>query len=113
MRPSTRSALLRYRVMAFVVGTGLLILCATMVLKYVPSIDNPGPVQVWGPIHGFLFMVYVLVTVDLGFRLRWSIVRILLVSFAGTIPFVSFWAEHEVVTQVRAQHPDPVTTSSG
>lgn len=109
MRPDIRSALLRYRVMAFVVGTGLLILCATMVLKYVPAIDNPRPVAVWGPIHGFLFMMYVLVTVDLGFRVRWSIWRILLVAFAGTIPFVSFWAEHKVVGWVRAAHPDTVT----
>lgn len=109
MRPATRSALLRYRVMAFVVGVGLLILCATMVLKYVPAFDNPHPVEVWGPIHGFLYMIYVLVTLDLGFRLRWSIGRIVLVALAGTIPFVSFWAEHKVVTWVRAQHPDPVS----
>ncbi len=103
MKPDVRRALVRYRVMAFVVGTGLLVLCATMVLKYVPAFDNPRPVEVVGPIHGFLFMVYVLTTLDLGFRLRWTLPRMLLVALAGTIPFVSFYAEHRVVGWVRSE----------
>ncbi|HET8971356.1 MAG TPA: DUF3817 domain-containing protein [Candidatus Nanopelagicales bacterium] len=109
MKPALRNALLRYRVMAFVVGTGLLVLCAAMVLKYVPAFDNPKPVEIVGPIHGFLFMVYVLTTLDLGFRLRWTLPRLALVSLAGTIPFVSFYAEHKVVGWVRGgqEHPAP------
>ncbi len=101
-------ALLRFRVMAFIVGVGLLVLCATMVLKYVPAFDNPRPVEVWGPIHGFLYMLYVLTVLDLGFRARWSFGRIVLVALAGTVPFVSFWAEHRVVGWARAARADTV-----
>lgn len=100
-------ALLRFRVMAFVVGVGLLLLCAAMVLKYVW--DSPTLVQVWGPIHGFLYMVYVLVTLDLGFRARWSLGRMILVALAGTVPFVSFWAEHRVVQWFRHSGTDSPT----
>ncbi len=98
-----RGALLRFRVMAFVVGVGLLLLCAAMVLKY--AFDRPTLVQVWGPIHGFLYMVYVLVTLDLGFRARWSLGRMVLVALAGTVPFVSFWAEQRVVRWFGAPQP--------
>jgi integral membrane protein len=87
--------------MAFVVGTGLLLLCGAMVLKYVPAIDNPQPVTVVGTVHGFLFMIYVLTTMDLGFRLRWNLLPMLAVAVAGTIPFLSFYAEHRVVVWVR------------
>lgn len=103
-------ALLRFRVMAFVVGVGLLLLCAAMVLKYV--VDSPTLVQVWGPIHGFLYMVYVLVTLDLGFRARWSLGRMILVALAGTVPFVSFWAEHRVVQWFRTPGTDSPAQST-
>lgn len=101
-------ALVRFRVMAFVVGVGLLVLCAAMVLKY--AFDRPTAVQVWGPIHGFLYMVYVLTTLDLGMRARWGLGRMLLVALAGTVPFVSFWAEHRVVRWFR--DPDGTRTAA-
>lgn len=100
MKPDVRRALLRYRIMAFVVGTGLLLLCVAMVFKYVPAINNPQPVAVVGTLHGFLFMIYVLTTFDLGFRLRWNLIPMLGVALAGTIPFVSFYAEHRVMVWV-------------
>lgn len=109
MKPDVRRALLRYRIMAFVVGTGLLVLCFAMVLKYVPAINNPQPVSVVGTIHGFLFMVYVLTTLDLGFRLRWNLLPMIAVALAGTIPFVSFYAEHRVMVWVHQKYA-PVTT---
>ena len=115
MKPDVRRALLRYRIMAFVVGTGLLVLCVAMVFKYVPAINNPQPVTVVGTVHGFLFMIYVLTTVDLGFRLRWNLIPMLGVALAGTIPFVSFYAEHRVMVWVRdkqAALPAPPSTQT-
>ena len=94
------AALTRYRVLAYVVGVGLLILVlVAMPLKYFA--DAPGAVAVVGPIHGFLFFLYVLAAIDLAVRCRWSPVRALLVLVAGTIPFLSFVAERNVTADIR------------
>lgn len=101
--PSTRSvaaALMRYRVIAYVVGVGLVILvCVGVPLKY--AAHEESVVKVVGPLHGFLFIVYLLVTADLAIRCRWSLVRTGLVMLAGTVPFMSFVAERDVTRRTR------------
>jgi integral membrane protein len=85
----------RYRIIAWVVGVVLLVLVLVgMPLKYIG--DQDSVVAIVGPIHGFLFMVYVVLTFDLARRVKWSFGRMLLVMLAGTIPFLSFWAERKV-----------------
>ena len=96
--PKIMSAFKRYRVAAFVVGWGLLILCAAMVLKYV--FDMGAAVAIWGPIHGALFVVYVIIAFDLAYKDRWSPLGTIWVLIAGTIPFVSFVAERQVQRKV-------------
>ena len=88
-------ALLRYRIIAWVVGVVLLVLVlVAMPVKYIGGNDTP--VAAVGPVHGFLFMVYVALTFDLGRRARWPLGRMVLVMLAGTIPFLSFWTERKV-----------------
>ena len=97
------AALTRYRVLAYIVGTGLIILVLIGVpLKYFAGFD--GVVAVVGPLHGFLFLGYVAAALDLAVRGRWSPVRTVLVLAAGTIPFLSFVAEHNVTALVRREH---------
>jgi integral membrane protein len=91
-------ALARYRVMAYVVGVGLLTLCAAMVLRY--GFDQRQWVKIVGPVHGFLYIVYFLATVDLALKVRWSVMRTLLILLAGMVPFVSFIAERRVTRTV-------------
>ena len=63
-------ALIRYRIIAWIVGVVLLVLVlVAMPVKYIGH--NDALVAVVGPIHGFLFMVYVALTFDLGRRARW------------------------------------------
>ncbi|WP_367136987.1 DUF3817 domain-containing protein [Saccharothrix sp. HUAS TT1] len=93
-------ALTRFRFMAYVVGCGLLLLVVAMIAKY--SGGNEGMMRVVGPVHGFLYAVYLVLTVDLALKARWSIKGTVLVLLAGTIPFVSFYAERKVVESVRA-----------
>jgi integral membrane protein len=94
-------ALTRYRVMAFVTGVVLLTGCLLLILKAVgvPHME-PWTGFVWVA-HGYLYLVYVIVTAVLGVKLRWPLLRYALVMLAGTIPTMSFVAEH-VVT--RAAH---------
>jgi integral membrane protein len=97
-----RGALLFYRVLAYTVGVGLVILVlVAMPLKYFA--DAPTLVAIVGPLHGFLYMVYLAATVNLAFRSRWSPVKTVLVMLAGTIPFLSFVAERKVTAQERAR----------
>jgi integral membrane protein len=92
------SALTRYRVMAYITGVFLLLLCLNMILKYVLNQHGIGS---WVPItHGWLYLIYVIVTVDLWFRTRLDVKKTVLVVLAGTIPFMSFVAERWVHAQV-------------
>ena len=103
------AALTRYRVVAYVVGVGLLVLVLVGVpLKY--AADQRGVVAVVVPLHGFLYVVYVLLALKLAVRYRWSPVRALLVMLAGTVPFLTFVAEHYVTRWVRAADAHAAST---
>jgi integral membrane protein len=88
-------ALIRYRIIAWIVGVGLLTLVLVgMPLQYFGH--DKTVVAIVGPVHGFLFMIYLALTFDLARRLNWPFLRMLLVMAAGTIPFLSFWTERKV-----------------
>jgi integral membrane protein len=94
------AALIRYRVIAYVVGVVLIVLVLVgMPLKYIW--DEPVVVETVGPAHGFLYMVYLLAAFDLGRRANWPLGRLALIMLAGTVPFVSFYAERVVTRWVR------------
>lgn len=95
-------ALTRYRVMAWVVGCWLLLLVlVAMPLKY--AADSPGLVKVVGPAHGFLYMVYLLATLDLARRAGWTPLKAVAVMLAGTVPLLSFVVERRITSEVQ-QH---------
>ena len=94
--------LLRYRIMAFVTGVVLLAGTIALILKYTTDLHmEPGTGILWVA-HGYLYLTYVIVTGILGFRLRWPLARYAVVMLAGTIPTMSFVAEHFVTKQTRA-----------
>ncbi len=99
-----RNALLRYRVMAYLVGTLLVVL--TLVGLPLKHIYGDGRVVTWTGIpHGWLYMVLLITAVDLGKRAGWSWTRLLLIALAGTVPFLSFVAERSATRDVRAKLP--------
>jgi integral membrane protein len=110
-----QSALTRYRVIAYVVGVFLLVLTlVAMPLKYLAH--QPAMVAVVGPIHGFLYMVYLVMAFDLAMRARWPFRYTILILLAGTVPFLSFVAERSVTHRVRAaqaSQAEPVSSSAG
>ena len=95
MQARIGGALLRYRVMAIVTGTALLLAIPIQIWGH-----NDGPVSVIGTTHGFLFMVYLVTGLDLGFRVRWPLWRLGLVLIAGTVPFLSFVMERSVTHEL-------------
>lgn len=99
LTPAVRGALTRYRVIAYIVGVMLLVLLfVAMPLKYLA--DDPSAMDVVGPLHGFLYVVYLLGTFDLFRRVRWSLPRLILMALAGTIPFLSFYAERKTTHEL-------------
>ena len=95
-------ALKRYRIMAYTVGTGLLILVFVGI-----------PIQIWGhsktvvavvgPIHGYLYLVYLVAALDLARRARFGIGRLLVMISAGLVPFVAFIIERKIETSMHAE----------
>jgi integral membrane protein len=98
------SALARYRVMAYVVGTGLAILVfAGLPLQYGAGVAQVD--QVVGPIHGFLYIVYLLMAVDLARRARFTLLQMAAMVGAGFIPVLAFVIEHRVTRRLREELP--------
>ena len=100
-----QGALTRYRIIAWIVGVVLIALVVVgMPLKYLG--DNDAVVAGIGPGHGFLYMIYVVLTFDLGRRVGWPLKKMLLIMLAGTIPFLSFWAERKVTREIQRRNSD-------
>ena len=94
-----------FRVMAVVTGIGLLFLVlVAMPLRYLA--DEPTLSQTYSPIHGLIFMAYVVVVVWLASRRRWTPGKTLLVILAGAVPFASFVVERRVVAAELAATTD-------
>lgn len=97
-----RGAWRRYQVMANVVGVGLLILVFVGVpLRYAAGI--PIVVAVVGPIHGFLYIVYLLSALDLARRARFTILQMLAMVGAGLLPFLAFIIERKISRRIREE----------
>ena len=108
-----KNALLRYRVMANVVGVLLVVLILVGVpLKYLTE-DGTGPQQTgeWitqnlGVAHGWLYMIFLVMAFLLSRAAKWDIVFTVTTLLCGTVPVLSFWAERRATRRVRAEHPD-------
>ncbi|WP_270886252.1 DUF3817 domain-containing protein [Pedococcus sp. 5OH_020] len=95
-----RKALRFFEVMAVTVGIGLLLLVAELVLKYGFGKDW---LDWWPQPHGFIYLVYIAATANLGFKVGWGLGRMVLVMLAGVVPFLSFWAERKVAAEVEGR----------
>lgn len=93
------AALTRYRVMAYVVGIGLAILVFVGIPLQVAGHNQV--VAIVGPIHGFLYIIYLIVALDLARRARFSFLEMLAMVGAGLLPILAFVVEHYMTKRVR------------
>lgn len=97
-------ALLRFRIFAWVTGVWLLVLTGEIIYKYL-LLDDSSSAPSWffyiGQAHGVFYMLYLAFTIDLAIKVRWRPVTTVLTALAGTIPFMSFVAEHLRTQQVK------------
>ncbi|MGY1856445.1 DUF3817 domain-containing protein [Modestobacter sp. SYSU DS0290] len=82
-----------FRVVAVAEAVSWVLLLAGMFVKYVPKTSEVG-VQVFGPVHGAVFIAYVLVTLVAWRVLRWSLGTTVLALAASVPPLATLWFEH-------------------
>ncbi|NYG54181.1 DUF3817 domain-containing protein [Nocardioides perillae] len=119
-------ALLRYRVMATVVGVLLVVLIlvgvplanfdGTGMWYVIPSTPDlfavgstPHEVgeaitEYLGVAHGWLYMIFLVTAFLLARQEQWDLPFTLVTLVSGTVPVLSFWAEHRATRRVRAEH---------
>jgi integral membrane protein len=85
-------AVLRYRVMAYVTGVVLIVLCFVGIPLQVAAHSAAVASDV-GTLHGILYIIYIIVAYLLTRRLRLAMGPTVLVLLAGTIPVLTFVVE--------------------
>jgi integral membrane protein len=100
-----------YRVLALVVGVLLLVGTVGSVLKYL--LEDGTTLQQLGDdltpiwlIHGWIYIIYVVVAFLLTQKARWTIPQLLLMLVAGLIPGLIFWVERRVAQRLREDNPE-------
>jgi integral membrane protein len=94
------AALLRYRIMAYVVGVGLCVLVFVGIPLQIAGYDQV--VAIVGPFHGFLYIAYLVFALDLARRARFSFGEMMAMVGAGLLPGLAFVAEHFITRRVQA-----------
>lgn len=100
-----------YRVLALVVGVLLLVGAAGSLLKYL--LEDGTTLQRLGEdltpiwlIHGWIYLIYVVVAFVLTTRARWTLPQLGLMLIAGLVPGLIFWVERRVAQRIRAENPE-------
>ena len=108
-----------YRVLAFAVG--ILLLVGTVSVFMTGSIESwtfytvskgsasykiGHPLELVWVLHGWVFIIYVIVAFILTQRAKWSVPRFLVMMISGLIPVTIFFVEHFVAKRLRAQFPE-------
>jgi integral membrane protein len=83
-----------YRVMAYVTGVILIVLCTLAVLQIWTS--DGAAVNAVGTLHGFLYIIYLIVSYPLTRRLRLATGPTIAVLLAGTVPVMTFVVEYRI-----------------
>lgn len=90
------SALRSLSVAGLLEGLSLVVLLFVAVpAKYL--FDTPGMVKVIGPIHGGMFLLYLVIAAIAVIEYKWKIKTILLLLAASVIPFGCFYVEYRII----------------
>ncbi len=88
---TTSSPIVRgFRLVAVLEAVSWLVLIVCTVVKYATTPHEQLGVQIMGPIHGVLFIAYVLLALVVRSRLGWNVRTTLIVLVDSVIPFGGF-----------------------
>jgi len=108
MSAKVRPALTRYRIMAVVTGSFLLLLTVVTAVKYIglaAGWEREGFTSfatLVGIVHGWIFMAYVATCAELFVRMKWPLSRLITLVLGGVVPVLSFVMERRVSREVAA-----------
>ncbi len=93
MKKFFNTSLGRLRLTAFLEGLSLILLVGVgMPLKY--FFNNPSWVKTLGPLHGFLFVVFVALLIYESYKRKWHWLQSISMFLIGSfIPFGSFYVD--------------------
>jgi integral membrane protein len=87
-----RTAALRYRVMAYITGVLIIVVCFVGIPMQLAA-HNTFIVNDIGTLHGFLYIVYIVFAYILAQKLKMKTGPTLLLLLAGTVPIMTFFVE--------------------
>ena len=86
----------RLRIIGFLEGISLLVLIIIAVpLKYIGH--DPSVVKTMGPIHGALFLLFIVNAVSVGVAQKWQLKTTSKVLLACIIPFGTFYIDRKIL----------------
>jgi len=101
-------ALTRYRFMAIVTGSFLLVLTVVTLVKYIGQFGFQWENEAFlsaalliGIVHGWIYVVYLLTCVDLWTKMKWKFGRLVYMALGGVIPLLSFFIEKKLAREVK------------
>ena len=106
------AAVLRYRVMAYTTGVLIIALCFVGIPLQIAG--HPQVQQYVGQVHGFLYIVYIIMAFLLALKLRMRLLswQTILLLLAGTIPVMTFvverWMTRRYIAPALAAEAAPV-----
>jgi integral membrane protein len=90
----------RLRLYGFLEGMSLLILVfIAMPVKY--YLGDPGLVRSIGPVHGALFLLFVVGALHAGLTHRWQYLTIFKVLISSFIPFGNFYVDQKILNKLQ------------
>ena len=98
---AARKALGFFKIMAITAGCALFVLVVIIAIN--GGFGKGGLSAVWSPIHGLIYFVFVISIANLGFKVGWSLPRMILTMLSGFVPVVPFIVERKVAREVEAQ----------
>jgi integral membrane protein len=98
---AARKALGFFKIMAITAGCALFVLVVIIAIN--GGFGKGGASAVWSPIHGVIYFVFVCSVANLGFKVGWSLPRMVLTMLSGFIPVLPFVVERKVAREVEAQ----------
>ena len=108
------AAVLRYRVMAYVTGVVLVVLCFVGIPLQVAG--HPAVANNVGVVHGILYIIYLVCAWLLARQLRLANKPTVIMLLAGTIPIMTFiverWVTHRFIDPALAAQAEPAQTVS-
>jgi len=102
-----RTAASAFRIVAVTEALSWIGLLIGMYVKYVPETTELG-VKVFGPIHGAVFVAYVVVALVAARVLRWDVRTTLLALIASVPPLATLWFERWAARTDRLPDGDAV-----